>query len=145
MKVTNKTYRVWKVLFTIPNRWVDVMEVAYESNLTTRQVSMIINGMPSPPVEKERDGDGHMQVILRGSEDELSELSRNIKKDCYGISEETLSMVEGLVPTDWIPLNSLCDITGIDRSELTKILSVIKGVECHTSSKTTEYRRICEV
>lgn len=145
MKVTNKVYRVWKVLFTIPNKWVDVMEVAYEANLTTRQVSMIINGMPSPPVEKERDAEGHMQVILRGSESDLKELQRYIRMECLGISEEDVYTISEYIPTDWIPLTDLCDLTGKERLELTRIISVMRNVECNNEGKITEYRRICEV
>ena len=63
MNINYKTYRIWRVLLDSPNEWLNVMSVAHSVNMTSRQVSSIVNTISSPNIRKERDaGDKELYI-----------------------------------------------------------------------------------
>lgn len=65
-------------LLDMPNRWIDVTEVAYIANLTSRQVSSLINNRGSDLVLKRRTE--CLQYRINGTEEEIELIRQNVKK-----------------------------------------------------------------
>lgn len=67
-----KMLRVWRVLKEVPHRWIDVMEVGKEANLTCRQVSALVNMLPME-VSKRYDKDNRAMQLKLDMSDEAIE------------------------------------------------------------------------
>ena len=142
MGMNCKTYRVWGALLEYPNDWQSVMKIAYDINMTARQVSSIVGMMPSPPVVKERDEkDNKLYVRVIGTPEEISKLRAEVISDYFGISPDTWERVmNSLSPIGWMSVTDISDDTGVEKLRVSRILSALPNVVSKGSGTVTLYR-----
>ena len=137
-----KTYRIWRVLLDSPNEWLSVMDVAHDVNMTSRQVSAIVGTMPSPPVRKERDEKTKdLMMTVQGTEEEIFELKSRVVSKCFDLSPEMCVQVRSaLSPIGWLSVADVSEDTGIERLDVSRILSILPDVVCKGTGSVTMYR-----
>lgn len=86
--MNNNEYKTWTVLLNNPNKWLDVMEVAYLTNLTRRQVSSILSArITDPHLEHGFNKAYHMPTVrMAADESALSEMRKQVITDFYHIT-----------------------------------------------------------
>ena len=138
-----KMYRIWCQLKDIPRRWIDVMEVGRLTNLTCRQVSALVGMMPEGLIQKRRDPDTKaMQLYLDMDAEDIPERDVWMKSVCYQIKPENKERIASLLSSEeWIPVTKLCELTGLERREVTQAISIIPDVEIRYRGKITVYRK----
>ena len=141
-----KTYKIWCILLDSPNEWLNVMDVAHNVDMTSRQVSSIVGTMPSPPVVKERDkNDKALYITVKGTDKEIFDLKSKVVSTYFGISQDMQKKVYGaLSPIGWMSVTDIADDTGVERLNVSRILSILPGVVCKGTGSITLYRLECE-
>ena len=142
MNINYKAYRIWRVLLDSPNQWLSVMDVAHDVNMTARQVSSIVGTMPSPPVVKERDGsDKNIYIMVQGTDDEIFRLKSEVVSSYFDISQDMCHKVQcALSPVGWMSVADISDDTGVERLNVSRILSIMPNVVCKGTGSITLYR-----
>ena len=142
MNINYKTYRIWRVLLDSPNEWLNVMSVAHSVNMTSRQVSSIVNTIASPYIHKERDaGDKELYISVMGTPEEILQIKAQVMHDYYGISSDMCGQVKDtLSPIGWMTVGDISDDTGIERLNVSRILSILPDVVSKGSGSVTMYR-----
>lgn len=142
MNLNYKAYRIWRVLLDSPNEWLNVIDVAHDVNMTSRQVSSIVNIIGSPHVVKERDANNkELYISVQGTPAEILKLKKQVMYDYYGISSDMYSKIEDtLSPVGWMTVGDISDDTGIERLDVSRILSVLPSVVTKSTGSVTLYR-----
>ena len=137
-----KTYRIWRELLDNPNKWLSVTDVAHDVNMTSRQVSSIAGMMPSPPIIKERDkNDKNLYIMVSANDEELAELRKNVVLGYFGLSADMCVQVrEALSPIGWMSVADISDDTGIERLDVSHILSILPDVLSKGTGSITLYK-----
>ena len=137
-----KTYRIWRILLDSPNEWLSVMDVAHDVNMTSRQVSAIVGTMPSPPVKKERDEKTKdLLMTVEGTEQEIFDLKAKVVSKCFDLSPDMCTRVQSaLSPIGWLSVADVSEDTGIERLDVSRILSILPDVICKGTGSVTMYR-----
>ena len=142
MNINYKTYRIWRVLLDSPNEWLSVMDVAHDVNMTSRQVSSIVNTISSPNIIKERDANNkELYITIQGTPEEILQIKTQVMYDYYGISPNMCGQVKNtLSPIGWMTVGDISDDTGIERLNVSRILSILPNVVSKGSGSVTMYR-----
>ena len=137
-----KTYKIWCMLLSAPNEWQSITSMAYDMNMTSRQVSSIVGMMPSPPVVKERDeNDNKLYVRLEGTHEEITRMKAQVISDYFGIPPETWIRVQhSLSPVGWMSVSDISDDTGVEKLRVSRILAALPNVVSKGSGTVTLYR-----
>jgi len=126
MYPNRKSLRVFEMLCDVPNRWIDVMEVARILNMTARQVSTAVLCLPDGLIQKERH-DGILQVRLNGTPEELTHKLFELKAMSLDVSEDMKDKVQSVLTTDWLTVEEICELTDLTPSEVSNTLSVLEN------------------
>lgn len=142
MRMSYKTYKIWRILLDNPNDWMSVKDVARDMNMTSRQVSSVVGMMPSPPVRKERDeGTKELMMILEAGEEEVRKMRYDLIHEFFGISDDMCAKIEGaLSPIGWLSVADLSEDTGIEIFNVTKVLSILPNVVSRGTGSVSLYR-----
>lgn len=142
MNLNYKAYRIWSVLLNNPNEWFSVIDVAHDVNMTSRQVSSIVNVIASPYIIKERDKNNkELYITVQGTPEEILNLKKQVMHDYYGISADMYTRVEDtLSPVGWMTVGDISDDTGIERLNVSRVLSVLPTVVTKSTGSVTMYR-----
>lgn len=137
-------FHTWMVLLDNPNKWLDVMEMAFLTNLTRRQMSSILSAhINDKNLEKEYDKDCRMMIVrLNGSKPDLDILRRSIFAEYYGITEDMKAQTSEYLPlAGWITIPDLARDSGLDRTIIAHTLVAMENVDIKRTNSGTYYRR----
>ena len=140
--MNQKTYKIWMLLLEHSGEWVDIDRIAYEMDLTRRQMHALLPKFPDPPVER-CGGDGTaVRLRVRGSPEYLRRLRTAVTMDRYAITPEMVDTLYGtLSAVGWLALKDLSSDTGFTMTQLVKTLEFMQGVEVRTINGTPMYRK----
>jgi len=130
MLVTSKAYKIWKRLFEEPNTWLSVPSVAYDVDMSSRQVQAVLKTMNSPYIEKEPGSADTVPAIrLNISDEDFVALKREVIMSYNKLSEEMLQEIyDVLSPVGWTSASDLSLETGYCSAKICIALSIMDGV-----------------
>ena len=130
MLVTSKAYKIWKRLFDEPNVWLSIPGIAYDVDMSSRQVQAVLKTMNSPYIER-RPGSSDVDPKLRLtiSDGELAILKREVIMTYNHLSEEMLDEIYAVLsPVGWTSAADLSLETGYCSAKISIALSVMDGI-----------------
>lgn len=130
MNVTPKAYKIWKRLFIEPNLWIGVPAIAYDVDMTGRQVLSVLKTMNSPYIEKEAStADSDARVRLTVTDEELEALRRDVIVSYNNLSDAMLVEIhDALSPVGWTTASDISIITGYRPATICIALSIMDDV-----------------
>jgi len=141
MDVTPKAYKIWKRLFEDPNLWMSVPSVAYDVDMTSRQVLSVLKTMHSDYIER-RPGTSDSDPMLRltVTDEEFRALRREVIMSYNNLDEEMLQGIRNaLSPVGWTSASDLAIITGYRPAKICVALSIMSDVAQKTECATKLY------
>lgn len=140
--MNRKVYKIWMLLLDKPGEWFYTEDIAFQMDLTRKQIYALLSKFPTPPVERERlSGESGLRVRINGSEAYLKRVRDSITMDWFKIDEEVLDRVRNALPqAGWVTLTDLAMETGITASQVAKALTLIDEAECRTQHGIPLYR-----
>ncbi len=121
-----KSLKVFETLCGVPNRWIDVMEVACILDMTARQVSTAVMCLPDDLIKKERRN-GVLQVRLDGRPEELTHKLLELRAMSLNVSDDMKTRVRSVLTSDWLTVEEICGLTGLSPVEVSNTLSVLEN------------------
>ena len=133
--MNRKVYKIWMLLLDNPGKWFYTDEVAFEMDLTRKQMYALLSKFPSPPVERERiNSDSGLKIRINGSEQYLQRVRESITIDWFKITDEMCDKIRATLPkAGWVTLTDLSMDTGYTTSQLAKALTLMDDVVTHSS------------
>lgn len=130
MQVTPKAYKIWMVLFERPNTWTNVGDIAYEVDMSNRQVLSVLQTMNSPYIEKEVLGDYMGTAVkLTISDEDFRRLRREVLMSYHELDEEVFNRIRStLSPIGWTSAQDISNITGYRGSRVYVAMSLMDDV-----------------
>ena len=141
--MNSKTYKILKIILETPNEWHSTTSLAYDVDMTTRQVVAIIGAYEHLPLEKDRDSQNNRTyVMFQGTKEEASAILTRITEEYYGISEEMKKTIyDTLSPVAWMTVTDIVEDTNFKRCDVSRTLGLLEGVATKTSGEAVMYRR----
>ena len=149
-KMDNKLYRIWKALLQMPERWVDVQEVACMADLTCRQVFAQIAHIPQGTIlkrtnlEYQKGADGSQkvsQLYLNVPEEDIPELRAMVERRYFCISDEQVALVRNtLSSAGWQTLDDIVAQTDLRKCDVTRILSTMTDISMKYFGAVQSYK-----
>ena len=97
--MNRKVYKIWMLLLDKPGEWFYTEDIAFQMDLTRKQIYALLSKFPTPPVERERlNGEAGLRVRINGSEAYLKRVRDSITMDWFKIDEEVLDRVRNALP-----------------------------------------------
>lgn len=146
--MNTKIYSIWEMMLARPGEWIYVRDIAYEVDLSNKQLYTLMSKFPTPPVEKANDDSGTLSRIrLVGSDEFIQRLAVALVRDKYKITDEVLARIHDTLPTaGWMSLSDLCCETGCSKIVVSKSLAMLDDVEqCKQCKDKKLYRRVQDV
>lgn len=141
--MNNNSFKVLSFLIKSPMKWYDTQTIAYDTNLTNRQVLSTINMISSPYLQKDRDVDRRLIIMFNGDSEAIKETRKMMVVEHYRISEDIMDNVyKTLSSAGWLTMTDLIEETGYSKSTLGKVLAVMDGVVSTNSGTSMLYRRV---
>lgn len=141
MYPNKKSLKVYETMCTVPNRWIDVMEVARLTDLTSKQVATAVKCFPEGNIRKEWH-DGLLQIRLDGTQEELDRNLMEFRAQALDITEEMRSKVRKTLTCDsWTTVTRICESTGMNRADVFHTLQVMGEVNMKYTGKSYLCRR----
>ena len=141
--MNNNTFKVLSYLIKNPNKWYDTQTIAFNTNLTNRQVMSTISVMESRSVVRDRDNDNKIIIMFSGDETAALKAKKELVIEHYKITKDDRDMVYGLLsPAGYLTMVDLMEETGYTKNTLSRVLNVTDGVMSIGSGTTTLYRRM---
>jgi hypothetical protein len=137
-------YRTWMILLDNPDKWLDVMEMAFLANLTRRQMTSILNAhMDDPHLDKTFNRECRMLVVrLHGPSTELETLRQDINTRFYGVTPAMKQATETYLSlAGWLSIPDIARDSGLDRNDIAHALMAMPDVEVKKTNAGTFYRR----
>lgn len=130
MLVTSKAYKIWKRLFNEPNVWLSIPSVAYDVDMSSRQVQAVLKTMNSPYIEKQPGSPDSVPAIrLTISQEDFVKLKRDVIMSYNKLSEEMLDEIYNVLsPVGWTSAADLSLETGYCSAKICIALSIMDGV-----------------
>lgn len=143
MNMNTKVYKVLKIILESPGEWNAVPTLAYDTNMTVRQISSIICMYEHLPLEKDRDSSiGRSYVRFPGTPEEADKVLRRLTAEHYGISDEMKETVYNtLSSVAWMSVGDIMDDTNLDKSDIAHTLYLLDGVVSKNNGEFVLYRR----
>lgn len=138
MKV--KGYKILSELLTTPNEWWDISELAFNINLTRKQVYYTALQLPTPPVEMDKNGK-EIYIRIAGTEEEIEKYKKNLYMKRYNISKETYDeVISALSTAGWMSVSDISKTINVDRIMVSRALSISDCVESKCDGNICLYR-----
>jgi len=130
MFVTAKAYRIWKRLFADPNVWLSIPGVAYDVNMTSREVQAILRTMNSEYIERTPGStDVDPAIRLTVTDEEFVQLRRDVIMSFNELTDDMLDNIYGaLSPIGWVSAADISNVTGYIPAKVCVALSIMDGV-----------------
>ena len=141
--MNRKVYKIWMLLLDNPGKWFYTEDIAFEMDLTRKQIYALLVKFPCPPVERERlCSDGGLRVRITGSEAYLKRVRDSLNIEWFKITDETFDTIRNALPqAGWVTLTDLSMETGLSTSQLAKALSLMDDAVCKTLHGVPLYRK----
>ena len=145
--MNSKTYKVLKTILKEPNMWHAVPNLAYDVNMTARQVTSIICAYEHIPLKKDRDDSlGRSYVMFEGSKEDAENILARITEEFYGISPEMKERVfNSLSTAAWMSVSDIMEDTSYNKCDVARTLGLLEGVTTKTCGVLVLYKRDQEV
>jgi len=130
MFVTPKAYRIWKRLFTEPNVWLSIPGIAYDVNMTSREVQAVLKTMNSEYIERMPGSTDCLPTVrLTISDEDFIQLRRDVIMTFNELTEDMLDTIYGVLsPVGWLSASDIANITGYLPAKICVALSIMDGV-----------------
>ena len=130
MMISSKAYKIWKRLFDSPNEWISVPTLAYDVDMSSRQVSCRLKGMNSPYIERIPACGSHLPAVrLTVTDEEFDALRKEVIMSYNNLDEEMLETIRStLSPIGWTTASDISILTGYRSSTICIALSIMDGV-----------------
>ena len=140
MNITPKAYRIWKRLFEDPNKWLMMKDIAFDVNMTCRQVSSVVQTMNSPYIIRDEENDAWPAIMLKVPEKDLDALKFDVISSYNKLDDEMFNAIRStLSPVGWTTAQDLSAITGYTGAKLSLALSLMDDVIAKDGGKTKMY------
>ena len=142
--MNSKTYRVLKAVLK-REKYISVSEVAFETNLTCRQVQSLISMLALPFIVTEYDSVHNVnRLMIIATPEEREATLRKATIEYYGISPDMMGKVhDSLSSTGWMSVFDIAEDTELYHMDVSKALSLMDDVVSKETGMGTLYRR-CE-
>ena len=141
--MNHNAFKVISLLTKYPNEWMDTQSIAYDTDLTSRQVSSVVMVLDIPYLRKSRDRDNKMIVMFEGTPKDVEETIRAATKEYYRIPDDDIVKVDSVLsPAGWLTVADITEETGFSRNAVTKTLKCVEGVDKMCVGASTLYRRM---
>lgn len=138
-----RVYKIWLMLLENPGKWYHTDDIAYDLDLTRKQLYAMLAKFPTPPVEKDRtDGCYGFRVRVCGSEQYLEKVKEAIMRDMYNLSDELIQEIHDALPiAGWISLSDLSQDTGYSMTQLSRVISLLDDIDFKSLQGIPLYKR----
>ena len=145
--MNGKTYKVLREILAYPNGYLSVSDIAFKTNMTSKQIFSIIGILNLPFVHKEYDPDIKTpRFRIEATLEERETALRDATIDYYEISEDMMDIVyRNLSSVGWLSISDLAEDTGMNTQDVSKTLSVLTGVVTKERGSSVYYRRAEQV
>ena len=142
--MNSKTYKVLKAVLK-REKYISVSEVAFETNLTCRQVQSLISMLALPFITYEYDQANNVnRMIIVATPEERAATLRAATIEYYNISPDMISKVHAsLSSTGWMSVFDIAEDTDLYHMDVSKALTLMDDVVSKETGMGTLYRR-CE-
>lgn len=142
--MNTKVYKIWLMLLDSPGEWFYAEDIAYQMDVTRKQLYALLIKFPTPPVEKERlDQHSGLKVRITGSEQYLAKVRESVMRDMYAITDEVTDNVRRALPeAGWVTLTDLSAETGYTITQLSKALSFMDDAVMTNQHGVPMYRKV---
>lgn len=142
--MNGKTYKVIKEVVKCKNGYIPTNKIAFDTNLTSRQVHIILSDLRLPFVEKEYDVKLKTnRLLLNATEEERRALIVSATRDYYDLSDSMIDTVRNSLSTiGWMNVSDIACDTGLDDMDVAMILSIMDNVDSTELSSRMFYRRV---
>lgn len=135
------TFQVWILLINRSNTWIGLKDLAYEMDLTSRQIIPLVRRLPNSIVDKRGDGQRETVAIrLSGTQAFIDEVHRAVTREYHGVTDEEISKVREALTEEWMTSSEICARAAIPKSRTIHALGSMEGVEVREAIKGQEYR-----
>lgn len=140
MDVTPKAYKIWKRLFKEPNIWLDLGDIAYDVNMTCRQVSSVVQTMNSAYIRKSDNGKQRPAIKLCCDGEELELLKREVIISYNQLNDEIFDTIRAsLSPVGWTSAQDVALITGYHGATINIATQLMDDVVSKDAGKSKYY------
>ena len=142
--MNSKTYKVLKAVLK-REKYISVSEVAFETNLTCRQVQSLISMLALPFITYEYDQANNVnRMVIVATPEERAATLRAATIEYYNISPDMISKVHSsLSSTGWMSVFDIAEDTDLYHMDVSKALTLMDDVVSKETGMGTLYRR-CE-
>lgn len=143
--MNGKSYKVLREIMSNPNGYISVADIAFKTNMTSKQIFAMISILNLPFIFKEYDvGTKAPRFRIEASEEERNEVMRKATIEYYGISDEMMEKVySALSPVGWLTISDITMDTDLNVQDVSKTLSVLPNIATKERGSSVYYRR-CE-
>lgn len=141
--MNTKTYKVLRTILEEPNEWHSVPTLAYDVNMTPRQIIAILCAYEHLPLKRDRDNTlSRSYVMFEGTEEEAERILAKVTAEYYDISDEMKQTVyNSLSSVAWMSVSDVMDDTHYNRCDVARTLGLLEGVTTKTSGVLVLYKR----
>lgn len=141
--MNTKTYKVLKTILEHPNEWQPVHVLAYDVNMTARQIVSIVCAYEHLPLKKDRDNENSRSyVMFEGTKEEADKVLAKVTEEYYGVTDEMKEKVyNSLSSVAWMSVSDVMDDTKFSRCDVAHTLGLLEGVITKTNGVLVLYRR----
>lgn len=140
MEVTPKAYRIWRRLFEEPNRWITLNEIAFDVDMTCRQVSSVIQTMNSDNIIRAGDPRAKPAVMLKCTKEEYDALKREVTLSFNHLDDEVFwNIRRSLSNVGWTSAQDVALLTGYGGAKISIAVSFMDDVKSKDAGKSKLY------
>lgn len=141
--MNSKVYKVLKAILDEPTCWHPIPALAYDYNMTCRQISSVVCAYEWLPLEKDRDNElSRSYVKFGGSPEDAEKALAEITSEYYNISEDMKKAVmDSLSSVAWMSVSDIMDDTCYNRCDVVRTLGLLEGVTTKTNGVLVLYKR----